>query len=126
MDVVVYDGACAFCRQQIDRIRRWDNAGRFEYVPRQTPDLDHRFPQLKEGDFNTGMRLIDPSGNVFVGADAVYHIAKQLPRWRWCSWLYRVPGLHGLSRWVYNQVARRRLRLGQSCDDQACETPRVQ
>ena len=121
-DVVVYDGACRFCRQQIDRIQRWDRAGRFEYVPRQTPDLEDRFPQLKEGDFNTGMRLVAVSGNVFVGADAVYQITRQLPRWRRLSWLYRVPGIHGLSRWMYARIAARRLQLGKSCDNQACET----
>lgn len=121
-DVVVYDGECQFCRQQIGKIQRWDTLGRFEYVPRQTPGLEDRFPQLKEGDFNTGMRLIAVSGKVFVGADAVYQIVRQLPRWRWLSWLYRVPGIHGLSRWVYARIAARRLQLGRSCENEACNS----
>jgi len=120
-DVVVFDGACRFCQQQISRIKRWDTRNCFEYVPRQTPDLEDRFPQLKEGDFNTGMRLIAVSGKVYVGADAVYQITRHLPRWRWISWLYLVPGIHGLSRWMYARIAARRLQLGKSCDNQACE-----
>jgi len=42
--VVIYDGACAYCRRQIDRIRRRDADDVFAYVPRQTPGLEQRFP----------------------------------------------------------------------------------
>ena len=77
--VVVYDGECPFCQRQIARIRRRDSLGRFEYVPRQSAGLTERFPALAEGDFDTGMRLIKPDGSIYVGADSVYHIARQLP-----------------------------------------------
>jgi predicted DCC family thiol-disulfide oxidoreductase YuxK len=77
--VVVYDGACAFCLRQVERIRRRDRAGVFEFVPRQTAGLEQRFPKLAEGDFNTGMRLVHRDGSVSVGADAVYEIARRPP-----------------------------------------------
>ena len=81
-----------------------DTLGRFEYVPRQTLGIEDRFPRLASGDFNTGMRLIAPSGRIFVGADAIYHIAQELPFWRRLAWLYRVPGIHQLAQWVYALV----------------------
>ncbi len=120
-DVIVYDGQCRFCQKQVERIRRWDSRSRFEYVPRQTPGLDERFPQLAQGDFNTGMRLIGEAGSVYVGADAVYQIATRLPRSRWIAWVYRVPVLHQLARGLYAWVAKNRQSLGGSCEDGACQ-----
>jgi predicted DCC family thiol-disulfide oxidoreductase YuxK len=120
-DVVVYDGQCAFCRHQVDRLRRWDRAGRFEYLARQTPGIEDRFPALAEGDFNTGMRLITRDGGILIGADAVHRIVQQLPRWKYAAWLYRVPGLHQLARLAYAWVAAHRYRLAGSCSEGTCK-----
>lgn len=117
---VIYDGDCAFCRGQVERIGRLDRRHAFELVPRQAPGLLDRFPQLAEGDFNTGMRLITSRGQTLVGADAIYEIARSLPSWRWIAWIYRVPVLHGICRAAYAWVARNRMRLGQSCDSRTC------
>jgi predicted DCC family thiol-disulfide oxidoreductase YuxK len=118
--VVVYDGECPFCRKQIARIRCRDTSEQFEYVPRQNPTLIDRFPALGKSDFNTGMRLVLPCGQIHVGADAVYEIARRLPFWRWVAWLYRVPILGTVSRATYGWIAANRQRLGTSCDEQAC------
>ena len=120
--VVVYDGQCPFCLKQVEKMRRRDDRGAFEYVPRQDEGLEARFPKLAEGDFNTGMRLVVPEGPIHVGADAVYHIARELRGWRLWAWLYRVPGLGLLCRVAYAWVAKNRQRLAQSCEDGACET----
>ena len=117
---VVYDAECAFCRGQIARIQARDRNGTFEYVPRQTPELLRRFPRLAKGDFNTGMRLVAPDGHIFVGADAVYQIARALRPWSWVAWLYRVPGLHALARWAYAWVAAHRKSLSR-CENGSCE-----
>jgi predicted DCC family thiol-disulfide oxidoreductase YuxK len=119
-NVVVYDGECPFCCEQVARIRQRDRAGRFEFVARQAPGITERFPALAEGDFNTGMRLVRPDGRIYVGADAVYEIARRLPRWRWFAWLYRIPGIHALCRWIYAWIAANRLRLGRTCAGGVC------
>lgn len=122
--VLVYDGDCPFCLKQIARIRRWDRAESFEYVPRRTPGLEERFPKLAEGDFNTGMRLVSPDGSIHVGADAVYQIARALPFWRRLAWLYRVPGLRRLARGIYAWIAAHRRSLAGTCEDDVCRTTR--
>lgn len=99
-----------------------DRHSRFELVPRQTPNLEQRFPQLADSDFNTGMRLVTPDGAVSVGADAVYEIARRLPRTRWIAWTYRVPVLHHLARAAYAWIAANRYKLAGRCDDGACKT----
>ena len=118
--VVVYDGECPFCRRQVSRMQARDPDQAFEYVPRQLPGLEERFPCLAEGDFNTGMRLIHPDGSVRVGADAVYEIARRLTGWKRWAWLYRVPGLGLLFRAAYAWIARNRYRLGKPCESGSC------
>jgi predicted DCC family thiol-disulfide oxidoreductase YuxK len=118
--VIVYDGDCGFCRSQIARIRRRDRQGRFEYAAKQTPGLFERFPALEGMNLNSGLRVITPDSTIHVGPDAVYAIARKLPRWRWAAWLCRVPGVHALLRGTYAWVASRRYSLNARCDDGAC------
>jgi len=113
---VIYDGQCSFCRQSVSRIARLDRNDKFEFIARQTKGLDLRFPKLAEGDFNTGMRLITPDDTIHVGADAVYRIACRLPYWCLVAWLYRVPGIHAISRTVYAYIAANRQSEDGSCD----------
>ena len=118
--VVVYDGECRFCIDQIERIRHLDRASRFEYVPRQQAGLVERFPVLAQSDFNTGMRLILTDGQVFVGADSLYQIARRLPAVSMIAWLYCLPGIKQAARLVYAWIAANRRRLGRSCEAGAC------
>ncbi len=121
--IVVYDGDCRFCCRQVERIRRWDTRAQLEYVTRQQPELIERMPALADADFNTGMRLITLDGTIHVGADAVYQIARRLPRWRRIVWVYRVPVIHALARLVYAWIAANRLRLSRTCEEGACKLP---
>lgn len=118
---LVYDGECPFCRKWVTRIGRRDRNGTLELVARQTEGLTERFPKLDEADFNTGMRLITPDNVIHVGADAAYQIARRLPFWRRIAWLYRVPGIHWLTRAGYAWIAARRQSLAGKCDDETCE-----
>jgi predicted DCC family thiol-disulfide oxidoreductase YuxK len=119
--VVVYDGECPFCLKHVDRMQRCDRGKTFEYQPRQASGLEDRFPRLAEGDFNSGMRLIDPDGSISVGADAIYNIARQLDGWKYLAWLYRVPGFNAVCRACYAWIARNRYRLAEKCEDGVCE-----
>ncbi|MCZ6834262.1 MAG: DUF393 domain-containing protein [Planctomycetota bacterium] len=123
--VIVYDGECSFCIKQMDRFRKRDSAGMYEYTPRQEPGLEDRFPGLAQGDFDTGMRLVRPDGTILVGADAVHGIARTLPPWKWAAWLYHIPGLKWLFRSLYGWIAMNRQRLGGSCETEACVLPKA-
>lgn len=118
--VIVYDGDCHFCRDQIARIQRWDANNQFEYLPRQAPEADVRFPILKSIDFDKGMRLIEPNGNNFEGADAIHQIARRLPATSAIAWLYKVPGINQICKAAYAWVAANRKRLGKTCEGGAC------
>ena len=119
--VVVYDGECPFCLKQLDRMQKRDSKGVFDYQPRQAEGLEERFPKLAEGEFNSGMRLIDADGSISAGADAVYGIARKLDGWKYLAWLYRVPVVHSVCRAAYDWIARNRYRFANNCEDGVCD-----
>ena len=119
--VVVYDGECRFCRWSVTRIQRLDRDGQFEYLPRQAPGAEERFPLLKHSDFNTGLRLVPDAETVHVGADGVYQIYRRLPPLHLVAWLYRVPVLTWLFRLGYALIARNRHRFGRVPPEMACD-----
>ena len=119
--VVVYDGECRFCRWSVARIQRLDREGQFEYLPRQAPGAEERFPLLKHSDFNTGLRLVPDAETVHVGADGVYQIYRRLPPLNLVAWLYRVPVLTWLFRLGYAVIARNRHRFGRVPPEMACD-----
>ncbi len=114
--VVVFDGECPFCIQQIERFKRLDSNNQLEYVPRQNPDIAIRFPILNQSNFDTGMRFVRTDGSVQVGADAVYEICKLLPAFRAVVWLYPLPIIKQISRAVYACISANRKRLARKCD----------
>ena len=122
--VIIYDGECRFCQWSVRRIRKFDRHEQFEYAPRQTEGLDARFTILTESDFNTGLRLIEDSGAVHVGADAIYQIYRHLPPYNLVAWLYRIPPFTQLARLGYAIIARNRHRFGRvECDTGTCTVP---
>jgi predicted DCC family thiol-disulfide oxidoreductase YuxK len=120
--LLVYDGNCGFCRRGIAAVPRRDRSAQFIYLPRQTPGIEERYPQLGIGDFEKGMRLIEPDGTMHIGADAIYQIASRLPYFRRFSWLYHLPVARCLTRRLYAWIAANRMKLSQYCkNDSTCE-----
>lgn len=110
-EYVLYDGQCAFCQRQVARLNRWDRLGRFAYAELHDPELGQRFPQLRDVNPERGVRLVDSSGRVWVGAAAVREILRRLPQGRWVTWLFWLPGGERAAEVAYDWVARRRHRL---------------
>jgi predicted DCC family thiol-disulfide oxidoreductase YuxK len=122
--VIVYDGECRFCDWSVRRIQKLDRHRQFEYLPRQAPGVESRFPVLAASDFNTGLRLIDTDATIFVGADAVHQIYRRMPPYHLLAWIYRVPVLRQFFRVGYGLVARNRHRFGRMrCDPELCTVP---
>jgi predicted DCC family thiol-disulfide oxidoreductase YuxK len=142
---ILYDGQCPFCRRQIERIRRRDRLGQFEYLPFEAPEVKRRYGHLDLGDLEAGLRLIipepdehsdpkaehadhraetghpfEPAHKVYTGPDAVVQIARRITPWRPLAWLSHLPGARRLFGFVYRWIARHRHRLGQKCDTAPC------
>lgn len=117
---ILYDGQCSFCGRQVERIRRRDRHGKFDYLAFEDAEVKRRFGHLDLDDVEAGMRLITPEERVYAGSDAVYQIARRIPSWRVLSWLYRVPGARRFFTCIYGWIARNRHRLGPTCETDRC------
>lgn len=109
--IVVYDAQCEFCRAQIERIRRSDRKGQFEFVSNRDAGLIDRHPQLAGHDLDDGLRVIVPTGEVFEGASAVHQVARRLRGFRMIAWVYRIIGMPRVLGTLYRWIARHRHQL---------------
>jgi len=109
--LVVYHGDCAFCRRWVERLRRWDRAGRVDFLPLQ----DEHAPAI------TGMRretlaraahVVMPSGTVLAGAAAFRALCPFLPGGFLPHLVLRLPGMLPAAELAYRWIARRRGPVG--------------
>jgi predicted DCC family thiol-disulfide oxidoreductase YuxK len=108
-DVLLYDGACAFCRRAAGTLAR--------SLPHETatssfrdPGALGRFPGLDATRCESALQLVRKDGAVFSGVEALV----QSLRRRWYGPLlraYYLPGLRSLADAIYRAVARRRRHL---------------
>jgi pimeloyl-ACP methyl ester carboxylesterase/predicted DCC family thiol-disulfide oxidoreductase YuxK len=106
---LVYDGECAFCRTQAERLRK--RAGeRIRFIPYQS--IGDRFPGIPREAFVREVHLIGPDGAVTTGARAVLEASSAYSRFaRATLGAWRIPGGGLLPEAVYRWVARNRRRL---------------
>ncbi len=106
MPLLVFDGDCTFCRTWIGYWRRLTGDA-IAYAPYQ--EVAERFPQIPRENFQRGVQLILPDGQVFSAAHAVYRSLAVVPGYGWLLWAYEhVPGFAAVSEWCYRRIALHR------------------
>jgi predicted DCC family thiol-disulfide oxidoreductase YuxK len=106
MPLVVFDGECSFCRLWVERWRR-RLGERVGWAPYQ--DASRRFPNLPLERFRRAVQLIEPDGNVYEGAEAVFRtLAKQPGGGHWLAIYQHLPGAALLFDAGYHWVAGHR------------------
>ncbi len=104
--LVVFDGACSFCRVWIDYWQQLTRE-RVLYCPYQ--EVASRFPDLPQEDFASAVKLFLPNREVRSGAFAVFTLLALLPGKSWMLGLYEhVPGVAPITELAYRIVARNR------------------
>jgi len=117
--VLVYDGHCAFCVAQAERLARLVR-GRIRLESFRDPGVLGRHG-LTETACDGAIQLVEADGTVLAGAAAIARTLRVRPAVAPLGWLYEVPLLRGLLDAIYAAVARNRFRLGgRSCADGTC------
>jgi len=116
--MLVYDGACPFCKQCVGLVRRWDRARRVALVPFQATASWEGTPGLSRPALERAMHLVSPAGQVYAGAAAAFPLLRLLPGGALLAAPLAVPGAERLAAAAYRWVARHRHRLG--CASSAC------
>jgi predicted DCC family thiol-disulfide oxidoreductase YuxK len=110
-----YDHRCPVCRATIRNWRRVFEARRIEFAALQAPWVRERLG-LAPGELPSEMKLITPEGQILGGPIAIAWMCRRVA-WLWPLGVLMVtPGLHAVTRWVYQWVARNRYCLGDMCE----------
>src|SRR5438046_259535 len=104
--LLIWDGECDFCRLWIERWREI-TAGKVEYATYQ--QAAHQFPEIPVEHSKPAMAWIEPGGETFFAAEAVYRSLRYRSSRRWLAWSYdHVPGFAVISEIAYKFIARHR------------------
>jgi predicted DCC family thiol-disulfide oxidoreductase YuxK len=110
--VLLFDGGCGLCDRTVAIISSLDLLGCVEFcdVVKQRPEIEKRFPHLRQDQWLTHMHVITPGGRVRVGFDSYRTLARVLPLgWLVLPGLY-LPGVSVAGSRIYRAVASRRHR----------------
>lgn len=117
LPVVLYDGACAFCVAQAERVRR---LGRGRVRVRPLQDALDELPWLDPEALVRALHLVDRDGRAYAGAAAIVRLLRLTRPWLTPLLVaYHAPGVRQLADAAYAFVAARRYRIAGRTDD-AC------
>lgn len=106
LPLVIYDADCDFCRFWIARWRH-TTGERVDYISSQ--EVAERFPEIPHEHYQGAVQLVNPDGDVFCGAEAVFRAFAHGGRRRWVLGLYqRLPGFAPVAEGLYRFIAGHR------------------
>ena len=100
--ILVYDGDCDFCQYWISRWKHITK-DRIDYAPYQ--EVYTNFPEIPVSDFQSSVKLILETGQVYSGAEAILR-ALDSGTFLWCY--NHFPGFSQISESIYQFVAKHR------------------
>ena len=104
--LMIWDGECHFCKRWIERWREI-TVGEVDYATYQ--EAAARFPEIPVEQFKRAVAFIEPNGEVFFAAEAVYRSLRYRSSRKWLAWSYdHIPGFAGISETAYKFIARHR------------------
>jgi lipase maturation factor 1 len=104
--LMIWDGECLFCKRWIERWREI-TADKVDYATYQ--EAAARFPEIPIDQFKRAVAFIEPDGEAFFAAEAVYRSLRYRSSRKSLAWSYdHVPGFAGISETAYKFIARHR------------------
>ena len=120
--MIIWDGECNFCRQQVLRLRKLDWSDRLTFLSLHDPRVAQRYPQLTHEQLMAEMWVVTPDGQKFGGADALRQLSRTLPALWPIAPLLHIPLTMPVWRALYRWIARNRYRLaGKNCNSGTCD-----
>jgi predicted DCC family thiol-disulfide oxidoreductase YuxK len=104
--LMIWDGECHFCKKWIERWQKI-TAGKVDYVTYQ--QAARQFPEIPIEQFERAVALVEPDGETFFAAEAVYRSLQSRPSRKWLAWSYNhIPGFAPISETAYRFIAHHR------------------
>jgi predicted DCC family thiol-disulfide oxidoreductase YuxK len=108
-DLLLFDGDCRFCIQQVERLKRWAR-NQLDALPLQTPELLETLG-IPYGAAMSAMHLVTVEGGIYRGIEAAITALRHRPVLGILVRCYYVPGIKQLADLGYRLVARYRYAL---------------
>src|SRR4029077_6835510 len=104
--LMIWDGECHFYKRWIERWREI-TAGKVDYATYQ--EAAARFPEIPVEQFKRAVAFVEPDGEAYFAAEAVYRSLRYRSSRKWLAWSYdRVPGFAAISETAYKFIAHNR------------------
>jgi len=104
--VMIYDGACGFCKRWIARWQNWTGTA-IDYQPYQRAATN--FPEISIDAFRRAVHLVEPDGKITRGAAAVFRSLALSNYLRWPQRAYQsVPGFAAICDAIYATIVAHR------------------
>jgi len=114
--VILYDRDCGFCKWSLDKVLRWDRAGRLRPVAIQSEEGGRLLPGMSPEAMLESWHLVEPGGAVTSAGAAAAPLARLLPGGRPLAFvLARFPrATERAYRWIadHRGTLARMLRIG--------------
>jgi predicted DCC family thiol-disulfide oxidoreductase YuxK len=123
--VLIYDGDCRFCTEQVSRLERWVN-GAVRMRSFHDPGVIRSYPGLTRAGCEQALQLVEPDGRILSGAEAIAATLRLRGLLAPIGWLYYLPVLRQVADWGYRLVARNRFgSTDDVCTHDACRRHRL-
>ncbi|MFN2474967.1 MAG: lipase maturation factor family protein [Chthoniobacterales bacterium] len=104
--LLIFDGDCHFCRHWVERWRE-TTAGLVDYASSQ--EVSANFPEIPPKAFANSVQLVQPTGDVFCGANAVFRSLESTSSGKAARWFYEhVRGFAAVTEAAYSTIAQNR------------------
>src|SRR5207248_8218574 len=104
--LLIWDADCDFCRLWIERWRQI-TGDKVDYATYQ--EIADRLPEISPHEFQRAIALVEPSGETFFAAEAIYRALQCRRSRKWFAWSYKhVSGFAAVSEFAYEAIAHHR------------------
>jgi predicted DCC family thiol-disulfide oxidoreductase YuxK len=108
--LVIYDGECKFCRQQLRNLQR--AAGRhFQAASFRESGFFEHHKEVSPDECQKALQFIDAAGRKFSGAEAVVRILALNRLFCPLTCLYYIPGIRKLCNVTYENISLNRYKI---------------
>ena len=120
--VVLYDGACPFCRLRVEQLARWDTGQHLAYLSLHDSEVARRWPDLRREQLMQQMFIMTSDSRQLAGVFALRFLSRILWRLWPVAVLLHIPYSAPVWQWLYLQVANRRYTISKylRCSTDAC------
>lgn len=123
-----FDGHCPFCAAEMDRLRRWDTAGRLAFIDISASGFDPASLGVDMAALDRELHSRTAAGKMLIGVDSMLAAYTLVGR-AWLVSPLRVPLLRSCLAWLYRGFARHRYRFSRwlgyrqkaQCNHEACK-----